>query len=153
MKKKKARQRQAKPQMRNKPTLQSTSSTNKQTENGACFDLSDDELDQFSSGDKVVSLLYKVSTPRPYSVSMEVPRSLSRLLAGASDGRHLSIRDQSALQKALLQAVNISPGQVPGSITTVRRPRHENRIETAAEIKKNSLQTSHRFLLASLIRN
>lgn len=135
--------------MRNNPTLQSTSSTSyQQTENEACSDLSADELDQFSSGDEVdESSLSTASTPRPSSVSMDVPRSLSRLLAGASDGRHLSIRDQSALQKALLQAVNISPGQVPSSITTVHRQRHENRVETAAEIKANFIANKPPFVV------
>lgn len=74
-------------------------------------EVSDDELEDISSGDEVDETTLNRSTnstPRPHSVTLEVPRSLSRCLSTTSDRRHLSVRDQSAIQKALLESANVN---------------------------------------------
>lgn len=99
-------------------------------------EVSDDELEDISSsGDEVDETALNISTsstPRPQSVTLEVPRSLSRCLSTTSDGRHLSVRDQSAIQKSFLASANVNPSLVSISKSTVHRQRRINRTLTAA---------------------
>lgn len=44
-------------------------------------EVSEDELEDISSGDEVDKTTLNISTPRPHSVALEVPRSLSRCLS------------------------------------------------------------------------
>ena len=105
-------------------------------------EVSDDEIEHISSGDEVDETTLNKSTsstPRPQSVLLEVPRSLSRCLSTTSDGRHLSVRDHSAIQKALLESANVNPSLLSISKSTVHRQRRINRTLTAAEIKESFL--------------
>lgn len=78
---------------------------------------------------------------------MVVPRLLSRSLSTTSDGRHLSIRDQSAMQQAMLVAGNVSPAAVGTSKSTVHRHRQINRTQTAAEILQSFLSNLPPFVV------
>ena len=101
-------------------------------------EFSDNELEDISLGDEVdETTLTRSSTPMPHSVALEVPRLLSRCLSTPSDGRHLSVRDQSAIQKALLESANKNPNLISISKSTVHRQRRINRTLTAAEIKES----------------
>ncbi len=103
-------------------------------------EVSDDELEDISSADEVDETTFNRSTsskPRPHSVTLEVPRSFSRCVSTTSDGRHLSVPDQSAIQKALLESPNVNPSLLSISKSTVHRQRRINRTLTAAEIKES----------------
>jgi hypothetical protein len=112
-------------------------------------EVSDDELEDISSsGDEVDETALNISTsstPRPQSVTLEVPRSLSRCLSTTSDGRHLSVRDQSAIQKSFLASANVNPSLVSISKSTVHRQRRINRTLTAAEIKESFISNLSPF--------
>ena len=141
---KKKAERLSKPRKRNE-----NASFSAPTPNAEEFDSqsSADELDPPSSGDEVDESSFVTSTPRPHStVSIELPRlSLARALSSTADARNLSVRDQSAMQKTLVEAGNLSPSLVPSSSATVHRQTRRNRLETAAEIKANFIANKPPF--------
>lgn len=71
---------------------------------------------------------------------IEIPRTISRISCTVADGQMLSIRDQSAIQKAFLNAGSSDTSCTPTSKSSVHRYLRENRLKTAATIKSNFIE-------------